>query len=244
MLDQEKLVPYYNSKDEDVALGRALVEKLLSMGTQLCNIEKNAIIKEVQQIYSSGSYRGQKRVVDMINKVAQNHNEVLPKAVSEYLAEYATGYFEDSEAFERNKARISKDRYYLGIAEAVLVRSTCLRRRYGAVIVKNDQIVATGYNGAPRSEDNCIDKGYCEREANKIPKGERYEMCLAVHAEQNAIISASRSELLNGTIYIVGREVKDWEYANPEPCLICRRMIKNAGISRIVGLYKGEVIEY
>ena len=136
--------------------------------------------------------------------------------------------------------RISKDMYYLGIAEQVAQRSTCLRRRYGAVIVNNDEIVSTGYNGAPRGEVNCIDCGHCEREANDVPKGERYELCRAVHAEQNAIISAARREMVGGTIYIVGIEATDGSYANPAPCLICRRLIVNAGITRCVGMVNGE----
>ena len=136
--------------------------------------------------------------------------------------------------------RVSKDLYYLGIAEQVAQRSTCLRRRYGAVIVNNDEIVSTGYNGAPRGEVNCIDCGYCEREANNIPKGERYERCRSVHGEMNAIISAARREMVGGTIYIVGIEAKDGSYANPAPCLICRRLIVNAGIIRCVGMVNGE----
>ena len=136
--------------------------------------------------------------------------------------------------------RISKDMYYLGIAEQVAQRSTCLRRRYGAVIVNNDEIVSPGYNGAPRGEVNCIACGHCEREANDVPKGERYELCRAVHAEQNAIISAARREMVGGTIYIVGIEAKDGSYANPAPCLICRRLIVNAGITRCVGMVNGE----
>lgn len=134
----------------------------------------------------------------------------------------------------------NKDDYYLAIAETVSKRSTCLRRAYGAVIVNNDEIVSTGYNGAPRGEPNCTDLGYCERDELGVPKGERYELCKAVHAEQNAIISASRKEMIGGTIYIVGTEVKSRGYANPEPCTICRRMIVNAGIENVIGLVDGE----
>ena len=130
--------------------------------------------------------------------------------------------------------------YYLDIAKAVLERSTCLRRRYGAVIVNNDEIVSTGYNGAPRGEPNCIDIGYCYRNEHNIPKGQMYEACVAVHAEQNAIISAARRDMLGATIYIVGKEVDTGEYANPAPCLICRRMIKNAGIIKCIGLVDGK----
>lgn len=139
--------------------------------------------------------------------------------------------------------RISKDEYYLKIAEAVSLRSTCLRRRYGAVIVKNDEIIATGYNGAPRGEVNCIDEGTCKREILNIPKGERYELCLAVHAEQNAIISAARKDMIGATLYIAGTDAKTGKYADPQPCLICRRMIKNAGIVRVVGMRDGKIVE-
>ena len=131
--------------------------------------------------------------------------------------------------------RISKDAYYLGIAAAVAKRSTCLRRQYGAVIVKNDEIVATGYNGAPRGEDNCCDVGTCWRERNNIPHGEQYEKCVAVHAEQNAIISASRRDMLGGTLYLAGFENGE-PILDATPCLICSRLIKNAGIGKVVNL--------
>ena len=134
--------------------------------------------------------------------------------------------------------RISKDEYYLGIADAVLKRSTCLRRNYGAVLVKNDEIVATGYNGSPRGEKNCCDTGYCEREAKGVPKGERYELCVAIHAEDNAITSAGRDKANGATLYIVGRNNADSSYANPSPCMMCRRKIVNAGIKRVVGLFE------
>lgn len=135
--------------------------------------------------------------------------------------------------------RPSKDEYYLGIADAVLKRSTCLRRRYGAVLVKGDEIVSTGYNGSPRGEQNCCDCGYCAREEQNIPKGERYELCVAIHAEDNAITSASRSKACGATLYIVGRNVSDNSLANPSPCMMCRRKIVNAGVDRVVGLVDG-----
>ena len=129
--------------------------------------------------------------------------------------------------------RIDKKEYYLGIAAAVSRRSTCLRRQYGAVVVKNDEIVATGYNGSPRGEENCCDVGVCWREAHGIPHGEQYEKCVAVHAECNAIISASRNELLGATLYLYGYENGEPLKA-PEPCLICSRLIKNAGIKNVI----------
>lgn len=134
--------------------------------------------------------------------------------------------------------RISKDLYYLNIAEEVARRSTCLRRRYGAVIVNHDEIVSTGYNGAPRGETNCIDRQFCKREQMNVPKGERYELCVSVHAEANAIISAARRDMIGGTIYITGLET-DESYANPAPCIMCRRLIVNAGITRCIGMVNG-----
>ena len=131
--------------------------------------------------------------------------------------------------------RVDKENYYLDIAEAVLKRSTCLRRRYGAIIVRNDEIISTGYNGAPRGRKNCIDLGYCTRDAMKIPAGQRYELCRSVHAEANAIISASRAEMLGGTLYLAGRDAKTGELlSNATSCSMCRRQIINAGIRRVV----------
>ena len=131
--------------------------------------------------------------------------------------------------------RISKENYYLNIAETVIGRATCLRRCYGAIIVKNDEIVATGYNGAPRGRKNCMDLGYCTREAMNVPSGERYELCRSVHAEMNAIISAARRDTLGATLYLAGREAKSGELLHDATsCSMCRRLIINAGIERVV----------
>ena len=131
--------------------------------------------------------------------------------------------------------RISKENYYLDIAETVLERATCLRRVYGAIIVKNDEIISTGYNGAPRGRANCVDMGYCSREAMKVPRGERYELCRSVHAEANAIISASRRDMVGGTIYLVGRDARTGQLLpDATSCPMCRRMVINAGLSRVV----------
>lgn len=131
--------------------------------------------------------------------------------------------------------RIDKLNYYLDIAETVLSRGTCLRRNYGAIIVKDDQIIATGYAGAPRGRKNCCDKGSCRRNELNIPSGERYELCRSVHAEANAIISASRSEMIGATLFLVGKEAETGEYVeNATPCSMCRRLIINAGITRVV----------
>ena len=131
--------------------------------------------------------------------------------------------------------RISKENYYLDIAETVIGRATCLRRCYGAIIVKNDEIISTGYNGAPRGRANCTDMGYCTREAMQIPRGQRYELCRSVHAEANAIISASRRDMVGGDIYLVGRDAQTGELLkDATSCMMCRRMVINAGLERVV----------
>lgn len=131
--------------------------------------------------------------------------------------------------------RIDKENYYLDIAETVLERSTCLRRCYGAIIVKSDEIVATGYNGAPRGRRNCVDLNFCTREAMGIPSGERYELCRSVHAEANAIISASRRDMIGATIYLVGRDARTNELLpDAMSCSMCKRQIINAGIATVI----------
>ena len=131
--------------------------------------------------------------------------------------------------------RISKENYYLDIAETVLERATCLRRVYGAIIVKNDEIISTGYNGAPRGRRNCVDMGYCTREALMVPRGERYELCRSVHAEANAIISAARRDMVGATLYLVGRNAQTKELlGDATSCSMCRRTVINAGIARVV----------
>jgi len=131
--------------------------------------------------------------------------------------------------------RIGKENYYLDIAQTVAERGTCLRRNYGAIIVNNDQIISTGYTGAPRGRKNCCDLGACVREDLHIPRGERYELCRSVHAEANAIIAASREQALDGTLYLVGKDAKTNEYVEDTvPCSMCKRLIINAGIYRVV----------
>ncbi len=133
-------------------------------------------------------------------------------------------------------ARVSKENYYLDIAQTVASRSTCLRKAYGAIIVKNDVIVSTGYNGAPRGRKNCSDIGTCLREEMKIPRGERYELCRSVHAEANAIIYASREEMLGATLYMACIDpMKNGELVSgTSSCAMCKRTVINAGIEKIV----------
>ena len=132
-------------------------------------------------------------------------------------------------------SRTSKQNYYLDIADSVLERSTCLRRKYGAIIVRSDEIISTGYNGAPRGRRNCSDLSVCTRETLKIPSGERYELCRSVHAEANAIISASRRDMIGATLYLVGRDARTNELlGDAMSCSMCKRQIINAGIERVV----------
>ena len=131
--------------------------------------------------------------------------------------------------------RRDEQNYYLDMAQVALERSTCLRRHFGAVIVKNDVIISTGYNGAPRGRANCIDLNYCIRQQRNIPRGTQYELCRAIHAEANAIIAASREEMIGATLYLVGRDAQTGEIMkDADSCPMCKRQIINAGISQVV----------
>ena len=131
--------------------------------------------------------------------------------------------------------RTDKDNYYLDIAATVLERGTCLRRKFGAIIVRHDQIISTGYAGAPRGRKNCSDLGICLREQMNIPRGERYELCRSVHAEANCIISASRNEMLGGTMYLVGKDARTGVLiGDANSCSMCKRLIINAGLEYLV----------
>ena len=131
--------------------------------------------------------------------------------------------------------RRDKINYYLDIAETVLKRGTCLRRNFGAIIVKNDEIISTGYNGAPRGRKNCSDLGFCRREQLNVPRGTRYELCRSVHAEANCIISASRRDMIGSTLYLVGIDVKTGQLMKgANSCSMCKRLIINAGIQEVI----------
>lgn len=135
--------------------------------------------------------------------------------------------------------RPTKDEYYMGIAKEVSKRSTCHRLRGGTIIVKDDQIIATGYIGAPRKTKDCLERGYCLRDELKIPHGSQYEMCRSIHTEANAIINAARSgvSVLGGTMYIYEENGKG-EKVDSLPCYICKKMVINAGIARVVSAMK------
>lgn len=131
--------------------------------------------------------------------------------------------------------RRDKVNYYLDLAETVSQRCTCLRRHYGAVIVKNDEVVSTGYVGAPRGRANCSDLGYCLRAKLDIPRGERFELCRSVHAEANAIICAARRDMIGADLYLTGIEMSDGSYIrNAVCCSMCKRLVINAGIERVI----------
>jgi len=132
--------------------------------------------------------------------------------------------------------RITKDEYYLGIAKEVARRSTCFRRSIGAIILRDDQIISTGYVGAPRKTKDSLEHGFCLRDKLGIPHGQRYELCRSVHAEQNAIINAARAgvSLLGGDMYIFGSVADGSAPINAFPCYICKKMIINAGLKRVI----------
>lgn len=145
--------------------------------------------------------------------------------------------------------RISKNRYYLNIAEEVSKRATCMSSHFGCIIVKDDQIISTGYNGAPRGTKDCYELGNCLRRKLGVASGTQYEMCRSVHAEQNAIINSARAgvSLLNGTMYLFGTRVLDGEnkLINAYPCFICKKMILNAGIKRMItNDENGDILEF
>jgi dCMP deaminase len=131
--------------------------------------------------------------------------------------------------------RVDKTNYYLDIAETVLERGTCLRRNFGAIIVKNDEIISTGFTGAPRGRKNCIDLCKCLRQENNVPRGTRYELCRSVHAEANAIISASRRDMIGSTLYLAGKEMDDGSLIkNASSCSMCKRLVINSGIEKVI----------
>ncbi|WP_032121304.1 dCMP deaminase family protein [Clostridium amazonitimonense] len=131
--------------------------------------------------------------------------------------------------------RRDKHNYYLDIAETVLERGTCLRRNYGSIIVKHDEIISTGYTGAPRGRKNCIDLGHCIRDKLNVPRGTHYELCRSVHSEANAIISASRRDMIGATLYLVGKDSKTKELVkDANSCAMCKRLIINSGIEKVV----------
>ena len=192
------------------------------------------------------------KVESLLSKVIDEYKSIQSGMHPDDISDLRKKIEESGEECNTKKSkRISKDEYYLGIAKAVSKRSTCLKRHYGCVIVNNDEIIATGYNGSPRGEINCCDKGLCKRLSMPNNSGD-YSLCHSVHSEQNAMLSASRKDMLGATMYLAGEEeiptgVNDEMEAiylmceiDAEPCPICKRMIKNSGIVRVVNK-EGEV---
>ncbi len=134
---------------------------------------------------------------------------------------------------EPNK-RISKTDAYLNCAENFAYRSTCLKRKYGAVIVKDDAVISTGYNGSPRGFENCSDIGDCPRMRRKMHKGEGYNICRAIHAEANALLNCSREQTLGADLYLAGVNPGDWSVHQAKPCPMCARTIIQAGIRNVI----------
>jgi dCMP deaminase len=150
-----------------------------------------------------------------------------------YNTGVSDGYFAMITKNKKKHLRPGWDEYFINIAKAVSLRATCLRRKYGAVITKDHIIVSTGYNGAPSGMKDCVEAGKCTRKELQIPHGERYELCHSVHAEANAIIRASADELNGAAIYISGQDSNAGE-CHSEPCMMCKRMILNAQILRVI----------
>lgn len=165
--------------------------------------------------------------------------KTMPESTGEWQR-YIDGNIVPTKTTKQPSDRPSKTDYYLNIAKSVALRSTCLRRKYGSIIVKDDIIVSTGYNGAPRGRKNCTDIGECYRQQNNIPSGSMYEACRSSHSEMNAIIFASKDEMKDSTLYLVGIENDGLINTKADCCSICKRLIINSGIKTVV-IAKGEV---
>lgn len=169
---------------------------------------------------------------DNVTKILDDNNFVINN--NKLYCKDCYEQYKNLNTISKNILRPSKIEYYLNIAREVSTRSTCLRRRYGAIIVKNDSIISTGYNGSPRCTKNCIDLGECRREKLNIPRGQNYEMCRAIHAEQNCIINASRDQMIDADLYLYGSEINGEMIGSMEPCQICKKLIINSGIKKVI----------
>ena len=196
---------------------------------------KESVLKNKNYMSSSLSMPATGAIIQSVSQTRGAIGYVGLAYVSPRIKTLAVSYDGQHYAAPTLENGISKENYYLNIAQTVLERATCLRRVYGAIIVKNDEIISTGYNGSPRGRKNCVDMGFCTREAMQVPRGERYELCRSVHAEANAIISASRRDMVGGTLYLVGRNAQTGELlTDATSCPMCRRMVINAGLARVV----------
>lgn len=211
-----------NVSDEDLS---QIADRFTSVMNKLDVIDYNIIWLRYRESYSRS------QVMRLLSITADRFAEAVANMHKLLSGQETLRYI----VYGDKKSRIDKQEYYLNIAHAASLRSTCLRRKYGAIIVKNDEIISTGYNGAPRGRCNCTDLGMCLRSKNNIPAGQRYELCRSVHAEANAIISASRHQMIDATLYLYGSDADTGE-ALPvsEPCSMCKRLIINAGIAKVV----------
>ena len=181
--------------------------------------------------------------IESFNKNEQSDNQIIRQLIENdwviindnlYCPECRKQY-ESLQSIAQQNVRPSKISYYLNIAKEVSTRATCLRRKYGAVLIKNDVIISTGYNGSPRGTKNCIDMNECRREKLNIPRGQCYEMCMSQHAEQNCIINASRTDMIDSDLYLYGMDVNTNDIVNDlDSCQLCKKMIINAGIKRVI----------
>lgn len=215
-----------------------LVERILSRSRTGDAITCKDILKKLQREKGKGEPKEGQQVgkcLKMADKIIKNEGNL--KKLEEMLMEY----YNSVRSMKRiDMKRPSKDEYYLDLAKTVCRRATCLKVEIGAVIIKDDQVVATGYCGAPRGTKSSLEHGFCLRTKLGIPSGYRYEMCRSVHAEQNAIINAARAgvSLLGGDMYIYGkRRNADGTDAGPLdafPCFICKKMLINCGLKRVI----------
>lgn len=236
-IHQERSAYIYNI-DEIISKRHVRGNIIYGLKCNSCNVEQKEIVGKLEPTNKNYrlSFEDGQIYVDLINCPI---DEIKPKKINGSIksCNCSCDCDNDSETLESFQ-RLSKDEYYINIAKAVSKRSTCLRRQYGAVIINNDEIVSTGYNGSSRGEVNCCDVGACKRLDKPHNSGD-YSDCLSVHAEQNAIISASRKEMIGATLYLYGEE-DGKAIEDCAPCPICSRMIKNSGIVRIVSI-KGEI---
>lgn len=230
--DEESIWVCDDVSDEDLS---QIANRLTSVISKLDAMDYNIIWFRYHESYPHS------QVMRLLNITAARFAEAIANMHKLLSKQETLRYI----VYGDKQSRIDKQQYYLNIAHAASLRSTCLRRKYGAIIVKNDEIISTGYNGAPRGRCNCTDLGMCLRAKNKIPAGQRYELCRSVHAEANAIISASRDQMIDSTLYLYGSDADTGE-ALPvsEPCSMCKRLIINAGITKVVSKNsKNEIVE-
>ena len=203
------------------------------MNDILCSICKKPINKEYHIIQEDNLIM-KNRTSNSVSLALYDVKEISGELVcDECYANY--NKVKDNITLSENNLRPNKINYYLNIAKEVSTRSTCLRRKYGSILVKDDVIIATGYNGSPRGTMNCNDLGYCRREQLGVKRGEQLQLCRAVHSEQNCIINASREQMIGSILYLYGSEVSIGEIIeNLDSCQMCKKLIINAGIEKVV----------